>query len=63
MYPLYYNIYSEGEVKPLTKGSEDMNVNATELLDKMFDRLEKLVRENEQLKAEVERLQAEKSSK
>ena len=38
------------------KGSEEMKVNATELIAQLIDKLEKLVRENEKLKLEIEQL-------
>ncbi|WP_295126551.1 hypothetical protein [Ruminococcus sp.] len=41
------------------KGSEVMQVNATELIAQLIDEIKKLVRENEQLKAEIARLKNE----
>ena len=48
---LCYNNNSE-------RGSEVMQVNATELIASLIEKLEKLVRENERLKLEIEQLKS-----
>lgn len=49
--PICYNNNSE-------RGSEVMQVNATELIASLIEKLEKLVRENERLKLEIEQLKS-----
>lgn len=52
----YVIIYIVREGKALKEGSEEMQVNMTELIASLVEKLERLVRENERLKLENEQL-------
>ena len=53
LYKICYNIDSGREVNPLRKGSEEMDVNNSELIQYLIHRIEELVRENEILRQQL----------